>query len=352
MTQAQQLANLSQAFTAGGFQFRDKIINGNFDIWQRGTSLSAAASSRYLADRWKTDAIGTTVAPSQQAFTLGQTAVPGEPTSFHRAVVASSAGASNYANFQQLIEGVRTFAGQTVTLSFWAKADAAKNIAVELAQIFGGGGSPSSPVFGIGAQLCALTTSWKQFKLPVTIPSIAGKTLGTDGTDNLALLFWLDAGSSFNARTATLGQQSGTFDIAQVRLEVGTVATPFEPRPPQVELALCQRYFFSTYAAGDYPGKPSASFNGAHMGRQPSYGSDNYTILGRLSFPVAMRTTPSLTVYSPYSGTAGRVAKTDATDIVATGNWGGPTGMNVQVSNVSIGPGTDLVCHCTASAEL
>jgi hypothetical protein len=57
------------------------------------------------------------------------------------------------------------------------------------------------------------------------------------------LNIWLDAGSAFNARTNSLGQQSGTFDIAQVQVEPGPVDTPFERRPIGTELALCQRYY-------------------------------------------------------------------------------------------------------------
>jgi hypothetical protein len=57
------------------------------------------------------------------------------------------------------------------------------------------------------------------------------------------LRIWFDAGSDFNGITDTLGQQSGTFDIAQVQIEPGPVATPFERRPIGTELALCQRYY-------------------------------------------------------------------------------------------------------------
>ncbi len=49
MTQAQQLANLSQAYTAGALSFRNRIINGNFDLWQRGYGPLGGG---YLADRW------------------------------------------------------------------------------------------------------------------------------------------------------------------------------------------------------------------------------------------------------------------------------------------------------------
>jgi len=220
--------------------FRNAIINGNFDHWQRGTSFTANA---YGADRWVNARTGTAATQSQQAFALGQTDVPNEPEYFARTVVSSVAGASNFSILAQRIEGVRTFAGQTVTLSFWAKADAAKNIAVEFEQFFGSGGSPSTGVTGIGVTTLSLTTSWQKFTVTAALPSISGKTIGTDGNNYLAMVVWFDAGSDYNARTDTLGQQSGTFDIAQVQLEAGSVATPFERRPVGTELALCQRYY-------------------------------------------------------------------------------------------------------------
>jgi hypothetical protein len=75
------------------------------------------------------------------------------------------------------------------------------------------------------------------------MPSISGKTLGTNNDHFVSLAIWFDAGSDFNSRTDSLGQQSGTFEIAQVQLEPGAVATPFERRPIGTELALCQRYY-------------------------------------------------------------------------------------------------------------
>ena len=124
----------SSAFYSTGLNpaFRNKIINGNFDYWQRGTSTSTAG---YLADRWYTNSAGSTFTSSRQSFTLGQTAVPNEPTYFHRTVVTSVAGTGNQVVTYQKIESVRTLAGQTSTLSFWAKADASKNIAVEYVQL-------------------------------------------------------------------------------------------------------------------------------------------------------------------------------------------------------------------------
>jgi hypothetical protein len=291
--------------------FRNKIINGNFDIWQRTTSTS---TSGYNADRWITNNTGSTFTSSRQSFTLGQTSVPYEPTYWHRTVVTTSAGASNGVVVRQCMESVRTLAGQTATLSFWAKADASKNISVEFSQIFGTGGSPSSTVTTIGVTTCALTTSFQKFTITVNIPSISGKTLGSNNDDYLELRFWLDAGSSFNSRTNSLGQQSGTFDIAQVQLEAGSVATPFEMRPMQTELALCQRYYEKSYSQGTNPGTITTPFSGSIW-----LASDAGSIGTTLLFRVIKRNSPTITIYNPSTGTSGMVRDaTNAADVSAS----------------------------------
>jgi len=232
-----QVANLNGGPLAG---FRNVIINGNFDIWQRGTSFTG---SEFGADRWFNDRAGTTQTVTRQPFALGQTDVPGEPTYYHRTVVSSVAGAANRSFLHQFIEDVRTVAGQQITISFWAKVDATKNISVDCRQDFGTGGSPSSAVVSIGVTKVSIGTSWQKVIVTTSVPSISGKTLGTNNDSKLQLRIWFDAGSDYNALTDSLGQQSGTFDIAQVQIEPGPVATPFEQRPIGTELALCQRYY-------------------------------------------------------------------------------------------------------------
>jgi hypothetical protein len=237
-------ANVSSINNGPLAGMRNAIINGNFDIWQRGTSHSTNGYGS--ADRWSNSVGGSSCTMSRQPFTLGQTDVPGEPTYFCRMAVTSVAGAASVSVLNQNIEDVRTFAGQQITVSFWAKADAAKPIAVEFIQKFGFGGSPSSEVNAIGVTKITLSTAWQKVTVTATIPSLSGKTLGTNGDSAFTLNIWFDAGSDFNARTDTLGQQSGTFDIAQVQVEPGPVATPFERRPVGTELALCQRYYLQT----------------------------------------------------------------------------------------------------------
>jgi len=280
--------------------FRNKIINGAFDFWQRGTSQT---SNGYGSDdRWENSNVGSSKTASRQSFTLGQTDVPGDPTYFSRTVVASVAGASNYVFKRQAIENVRTFAGRSIRVSFYAKADASRPIAIELAQSFGTGGSPSAAVTGIGAQKFTLTTSWVRYEATISVPSLSGKTLGSNNDDYLGLYIWFDAGSSFNARTASLGQQSGTFDIAMVQVEEGTAATPFERRPFAVELAQCQRYFVSiaSLIVSGYAG-----------------GADE-ALYGDFIHPVSMRATPTVTYTNVNSGNAKTNPATNYGDNVHT----------------------------------
>lgn len=239
MSKARELAD-----NAGNIDVpKNLIINGGFDIQQRAT---AQTTSGYGSDdRWANSNGGSTKTHSLQLFTLGQTDVAGNPKYYSRTTVVSVAGAANYAQKRQSVEGVTTLAGKTATLTFWAKADASKDIAVELFQLFGTGGSPSAAV-GITPQTVTLTTSWVKHSLTFAVPSVSGKTLGTNGDDYFGVNFWFDAGSDYNSSTNSLGQQSGTFDIARVSLCEGDVTAlddPFKERTLGEELALCQRYF-------------------------------------------------------------------------------------------------------------
>ena len=267
--------------------FRNKVINGNFDIWQRGTSQTSSGYGS--VDRWQNYHSGSTKTASQQAFTVGQTDVPGNPKYYLRNVVSSVVGSGNRVIVNQKIEGVSTLAGQTATLSFWAKADSNKSIATEFTQYFGSGGSPSSGLSSIGVTTHNLTTFWQKFTATVSIPSISGKTIGSDGNDRLDCLFWLDAGSNFDSRTNSLGQQSGTFDIAQVQLEEGEVATPFEHRPIGTELALCQRYYIDcgTLHVLGY-----------------GYGSSSDGTGSALMFPTTMRAIPTMSKSNESDGSS------------------------------------------------
>ena len=299
-------ATRETADIAGVVGRKNAIINGNFDIWQRATSQTASGYGS--ADRWFSSSSGSTKVASRQAYTLGQTDVPNNPKYYSRTVVTSVAGVGNLVIKIQRIEGVETFAGTTATLSFWAKADANKNIAVELTQSFGTGGTnpvPSTGINTIGVTTVALTTSWVKHTVSVAVPSISGKVLGTDGNDYLQLLIWLDAGSNYNSRTNSLGQQSGTFEFSQVQMEAGSVATTFEPRSVGEEFALCQRYY-----------QDSGIISYHVMGR---FGLSTGVALAWWPWNVPMRGTPTVTTSATWVTTAGYVGVPTFNDLNAHG---------------------------------
>ncbi|MGP0566300.1 MULTISPECIES: hypothetical protein [unclassified Nitrospina] len=209
-------------------EWKNVVINGDFRLWQRGTSF-ANPNGGYGPDRWKLfGGVGNTTVYSRQIFTLGQTDVPGEPQYFLSMEKAGGNGAPP--ELRHLIESVRTFAGQTVTLTYYAKADSARGFNARLDQIFGNGGTPSGPRFG-ATLTCNLTTAWQKCTATWTLGGLSGKTLGTNGDDHLQIAF----GWPSNA--------DGVIDIARVQLEAGSIGTAFEKRAPDVERQLAERYY-------------------------------------------------------------------------------------------------------------
>lgn len=269
--------------------FRNAIINGDFRINQRLWS-SSTTNGAYGFDRWKIFNTGGTVTMSSQSFTVGSPAAIGyESARFCRVVVAGQSESGHYAVLQQPIEDVRTFANSTVTVSFWAKASSTGAVvSVELSQVFGSGGSPSSDVDRfMGAVV--LSTSWTRYSVTYTVPGIDGKTIGTiANTSRLNCNLWVSAeGPYLEARTVLPGAQNFTFDFWGVQVERGSVATPFEQRPVGTELALCQRYYYSEDDAA-IPMYPD----------QNGTGSRNRYFA--VQFPVTMRTEGTA---SGYTGT-------------------------------------------------
>jgi hypothetical protein len=236
---------------------QNEIINGDFKIWQRGTSFSTPANSSYLADRWRTDYNGTIGAftISRQSFTLGQTDVPGNPTYFLRWNHTSAGSGSTARVFQQKIEGVSTLAGKSATVTFWAKADSARSIAIRAIQEFGTGGSPSASVQS-AATTVDLTTAWQRFDVSIAIPSISGKTLGSNGDDHLSLQFEMPLNVTF------------TIDIANVMFNEGGPAAAFKlaGETHSGEVTLCQRYYeVARFGLRiDYSNDGAASFESTH----------------------------------------------------------------------------------------
>jgi hypothetical protein len=229
-------------FAAG----KNKIINGDFGVWQRGTSFSNPASAAFTSDRWSVvwDGSGATRTISRETFTPATAPVAGyEYPYFYRYAQSVAGSGANYNLFQTRLEDVRTFAGQTVTISFWGKAAATTSIVkLNLEQEFGTGGSPSATVStDIASTDFSLTTSWQRFTVTTTVPSISGKTIGTTTPGFLGLRVWIPVNATF------------TLDFFGFQIESGSVATAFQTATGtlQGELAACQRYYQRLVAANN-----------------------------------------------------------------------------------------------------
>lgn len=258
---------------------KNKIINGDMSVWQRGTTFNSIANGSFAADRWQVAWDSSpTVNVTQQTFTPGTAPETGYESAYFLRVAETAVSSSTVLDVRYRIEDVRTFAGQTATLSFWAKADSTRTLSIAtINQDFGTGGSTAVGVTPTTSSF-SLTTSWQRFTTTMTFPSIAGKTIGTN---NLVSVFLRNTASS-----------SLVFDLWGVQWEAGSTATAFQTATgnPASELAACQRYFWR-YA-------PSISTNTTFAS---GLAISSTRAIVPVRYPVVMRGTPSLA----WSGTTG-----------------------------------------------
>jgi hypothetical protein len=272
----------SSALLPAGLGFRNLIINGGFDIWQRGTSFTNPASSTgFTADRFFPvyDGSGATRIISQGQFdpyvsgaSITATPPPGTGADYFLRWNQSVAGTGGTYNIlYNRIEDVRLIAGQQVTLSFYAKAGASLTMpTIDIEQYFGSGGSPSANVYTTVTSNVAVTTSWQRFSYTFSVPSAAGKVIGSNANSSFtSIRLWLPSNATF------------TFDIWGVQLERNYQPTPFEQRPIGVELALCQRYYYRWATGTAY--SPAGYINGVTTGLAETI----------VQMPVTMRVTPT-----------------------------------------------------------
>jgi len=249
------------------------IINGAFDIWQRGTSFTGSPTwpGTYSADRYTFGSDGGTSATvSRQTFTPGTAPVTGYEGQFFMRWAKAIGGNTANTWVHQRVEDVRSFAGQTVTLSFWAKADVGVTYSPLFIQDFGSGGSSQ---VNTTASSITLTTSWARYSVTVNVPSVTGKTIGT---------------SSFLAVFPIILGQTGasTIDIWGLQLESGSTATAFKRNASNIqgELAACQRYYYTN--------------GGTAVGLAHGFAYSSTAVQFFLPLPVTMRTAPISVTWS------------------------------------------------------
>ena len=231
--------------------FKNKLINSNFKLWQRGASVSSG-TGYVTADRWLLAAVDGTITAERSTIVPGD--IAGSDSQYSMKLVSTDVGSltSGYTLLMQRIESVRVFAGRTATFSFWAWCAGALKIAVTFRQFFGTGGSPSADTNFIpatGHEITCVASTWTKFTMTVDVPSIVGKTIGTAGDDSLGIIIWFSAGSDRNVDPyfITIGRQNpfgSTFYITDLLLEPGSIATQYPDLPHGVESLMCYRYYW------------------------------------------------------------------------------------------------------------
>lgn len=203
------------------------ILNGSLRFWQRATSQSTNGVN--AADRFTLQLSGATGTLTRAGFTLGQTDVPGNPEYY--AVLETTVANDNSA-MGWLVDSVTTCAGDYCTFDFWINCDTAEAaLSASIFQSFGTGGSPSSGV-STSLSFSVPAGEWVRRTLVFKLPSVSGKTLGSDGN------------SFLRVSVANPSSETTKFRLAMGGLWRGKQAPYTYPeRTEAEELAALYRYY-------------------------------------------------------------------------------------------------------------
>jgi len=245
-TADQTKADLNAIGVSGGR--KNLIINGGFDVSQRGSSFTV---NGYGIDRWKSDAAHAS------NYTIAHvTDAPNGFTNSLKITTSTVVSAPSFEFLQQPVEGSSvahlkygTSEAEIVSVSFMVKSSLT---GVLVATLINSSNNYSYPA----PVTINSANTWE--RKTVTIVGPTGGTWLTGNNVGLRLKIDLGAGSSFEGtanswQAADRGSLAGaiklgatlnaTLQITGVQLELGSVATDFEHRSYGEELALCQRYY-------------------------------------------------------------------------------------------------------------
>lgn len=293
----QQLANYVGS-TSGTSAFRNSLVNGGQDVWQRGTSFAAIANTlTYTADRWwALGGASSSIAISRQTGASDITARFGASLRFQR--TAANADVAQVCVGQVLdTENSFKFQGQIAEFTFYALAGAnfspaSSNVQVTIGSGTGTNGSAAN--FSAGAwtgyanaiqQNQAVSTTWTRYVAQASIPvgavqvgvKICFTPVGTAGANDWVELTGLQLAVNPGGTSGVIGSAASYMPLN------------YEFRPISVETILAQRYTWTI-------AEPAASLAIGLNGRSAS----TTTCVVTMPVPVIMRSAPTVT----FAGTA------------------------------------------------
>jgi hypothetical protein len=262
-----------------GSGFRNKLINGNFDFWQRGTTFGfrnpTSEPDRYTADRWKlvntggstADRLGVEV--NRVALGVGdlRTSNVYSPHGLEFSIGTGGFGATSETYLFQRIEGVEQFPNGYATVSFYARSTVSNaKLGVAFRRDWGGGTAPDYATTGVEKNsqknsgfVMNVPTTWTRFSHTFALPDARGGLTGSNGTDGPEIKFYIRAGSDLVGEDVVeeidgnlAGVNNYKIYVAQVQFEYGQDATPFELNDPTSEFNRCLRYYHTTNVITPY----------------------------------------------------------------------------------------------------
>jgi len=298
--------------------FKNKIINGGMNVWQRGVDLGTfTASSDFTADRFRQYVGGAGAISSYRSTGAPSPAQAGVyfPYSLRMNVTTadSSITATDYCLYRYKVEGydIQSLMGKTCTLSFWVLSYFPGTYCIAFRNSDNG-------LTLVKEYTIDSSATWQFIEIPFemhdgssgTWDYINGIGLSIDwcwmgGTDFQTTADSWNSGLKLctSNQTNAISTTDGQTRIVGVQLEEGSSATAFENKSITQELAMCQRYFQKSYRYETYPGQASSiNEEGSII---TALNSSTYGMYIYPKFMTIMRATPTITTYDS-AGTAGK----------------------------------------------
>jgi hypothetical protein len=251
-----------EQFNLIGAGRRNILINGDFQVSQRGdfTTASSASNGAFFVDRWYVD-VGTVAFNKEQTTGID---IYGTPAISKGVKLTATASGTSYMGIRQKIENPTQYVGRTITYSGYVKSNSSNARLVTFTQ-----GTTQVETTNTHSG----SGNWEKLSVTFTM------------TGNPSTNWYVDAFIA-SSGVGNVDISSGDYiEVTNLQLEIGKVATPFEHRSYGEELALCQRYYYQLGGIGGVAAATSLSSGSMYTATAVNL---------YVPFPVPMRSTPGI----------------------------------------------------------